>query len=163
MKISLNILKVTLQLQIDSFISFTPKRLTELLFLKQIAYCPKANFWTEIKYELVPYFFALNSTTSGLENFQVRLEFSIFILTILITSKGLIELSETLTIKSELSVSAKTVEQQYLTAYFNVTIPSCRVAICCSRRIPLPIVSLTKTVVPENSGSVILIFFSFDN
>src|SRR5450759_336175 len=97
---------------------------------------------------------------SGFENFQVLLLFSIFVLTILSTSYGLIELSETLTINCELVVSAKTVEQQTFTAYFNVTIPSMD-AVCCSNKTPLPIESLTKTVVPENSGSVILIFFSF--
>ena len=66
-----------------------------------------ANFGTEIIYELVPYFFALNSIVSGFEILQVLLVFSIFILIILITSYGLIELSGTRTINCELIVSQK--------------------------------------------------------
>jgi len=123
-----------------------------------------ANFGTEIIYELASYFFALNSTVSGFEIFQVLLVFSIVILIILITSFGLIELSGTRIINCELIVSAKTVEQQYLTSNDvsferNLTFPI--VAVCCSSKIPLPIVSFTKTAVPENSGSVILIFLTF--
>jgi hypothetical protein len=53
-------------------------------------------------------------------------------------------------------VSAKTAEQQELTSNDvsferNLTLPI--VAVCCSNKTPLPIVSFTKTAVPENSGS----------
>src|SRR5664279_3430629 len=107
------------------------------------------SFGTVSKYELVPYFVALNSTVSGFENIQLLLLFSIFILTTLITSSGLIELSETRTINCELIESAKTVEQQELTSKDvsferNLTLPI--VAVCCSSKTPLPIVSFLSLI-----------------